>query len=87
MSDLSKPNHYSHDSLGDPAQCTDDHNHPKKYLRVDIELPTETQEVFLPLTGGEWPTEIDEMAAHAFFDVVNYGHHVVDESEVPEDQR
>lgn len=29
MSDLSKPNHYFHDSLGDPATCTGDHNHPE----------------------------------------------------------
>lgn len=28
MSDLSKPNHFYHDSLGDPATCTGDHNHP-----------------------------------------------------------
>lgn len=29
MSDLSKPNHYFNDSLGDPASCTGDHNHPE----------------------------------------------------------
>lgn len=29
MSDLSRPNHYFHDSLGDPATCTGDHNHPE----------------------------------------------------------
>lgn len=29
MSDLSKPNHYFNDSLGDPATCTGDHNHPE----------------------------------------------------------
>lgn len=29
MSDLSRPNHYFHDSLGDPAECTGDHNHPE----------------------------------------------------------
>lgn len=29
MSDLSRPNHYFHDSLGDPASCTGDHNHPE----------------------------------------------------------
>lgn len=28
MSDLSKPNHYYHDSLGCPLSCTGDHNHP-----------------------------------------------------------
>jgi hypothetical protein len=27
--DNSKPNHYAHDSLGDPATCTGDHNHPE----------------------------------------------------------
>lgn len=26
--DWSKPNHFFHDSLGDPATCTGDHNHP-----------------------------------------------------------
>lgn len=29
MSDLSRPNHFFHDSLGDPATCTGDHNHPE----------------------------------------------------------
>lgn len=29
MSDLSRPNHYFDDSLGDPATCTGDHNHPE----------------------------------------------------------
>lgn len=31
MSDdpLSRPNHYFEDSLGDPATCTGDHNHPE----------------------------------------------------------
>lgn len=29
MSDLSRPNHYFKDSLGDPATCTGDHNHPE----------------------------------------------------------
>jgi hypothetical protein len=29
MSDLSRPNHYFNDSLGDPATCTGDHNHPE----------------------------------------------------------
>jgi len=28
VSDLSRPNHYFHDSLGDPFTCTGDHNHP-----------------------------------------------------------
>lgn len=28
MSDLSRPNHYFHDSLGCPLSCDDDHNHP-----------------------------------------------------------
>lgn len=28
MPDPSKPNHYAHDSLGDPYTCTGDHNHP-----------------------------------------------------------
>lgn len=27
--DPSKPNHYYHDGLGDPATCTGDHNHPE----------------------------------------------------------
>lgn len=27
--DPSKPNHYVYDSLGDPATCTEDHNHPE----------------------------------------------------------
>jgi hypothetical protein len=25
---LSRPNHYAHDALGDPAHCMGDHNHP-----------------------------------------------------------
>lgn len=25
---LDRPNHFAHDSLGDPAKCTEDHNHP-----------------------------------------------------------
>lgn len=29
MSDLSRPNHYFEDSLGDPRTCTGDHNHPE----------------------------------------------------------
>ncbi|WAB09225.1 hypothetical protein SEA_LITTLEMUNCHKIN_49 [Gordonia phage LittleMunchkin] len=27
--DQTKPNHFIHDSLGDPATCTEDHNHPE----------------------------------------------------------
>lgn len=29
MSDPTRPNHFFHDSLGDPATCPGDHNHPK----------------------------------------------------------
>lgn len=28
MSDLSRPNHYAQDALGDPYACIGDHNHP-----------------------------------------------------------
>ena len=27
--DNRKPNHFAHDSLGDPFDCTEDHNHPE----------------------------------------------------------
>jgi hypothetical protein len=27
--DNRKPNHFTHDSLGDPFDCTEDHNHPE----------------------------------------------------------
>lgn len=27
--DPSRPNHYFHDGAGDPATCTQDHNHPE----------------------------------------------------------
>lgn len=30
---LRRPNHYYHDSLGDPATCTGDHNHPTELDR------------------------------------------------------
>lgn len=26
-----KPNHFVHDSLGDPVTCTEDHNHPQDF--------------------------------------------------------
>jgi hypothetical protein len=37
----SRPNHYFHDSLGDPAVCADDHNHPDP---VEDILPPEVIE-------------------------------------------
>lgn len=29
MNDPLRPNHFEEDSLGDPATCTEDHNHPE----------------------------------------------------------
>jgi len=34
--DPSKPNHFIHDSLGDPYTCTEDHNHPDSYVEEGI---------------------------------------------------
>ena len=44
MSDLSRPNHYFHDSLGCPFECTGDHNHPaspeaEERLQAWVDLP------------------------------------------------
>jgi hypothetical protein len=36
VSDLSKPNHYHDDNLGDPATCTGDHNHPVEGLPDEV---------------------------------------------------
>jgi hypothetical protein len=29
-----KPNHFVHDSLGDPRTCTEDHNHPPRQTQL-----------------------------------------------------
>jgi hypothetical protein len=38
MSDLSKPNHYHNDSLGDPYTCTGDHNHPDELPQEVVDM-------------------------------------------------
>ena len=39
--DGSKPNHYFHDSLGDPYRCKEDHNHPVRKRRSVVSWATE----------------------------------------------
>lgn len=53
MSDLLKPNHYFNDSLGDPATCTDDHNHPEPGVAYNyqVEAPVLAN---LPSARLEW---------------------------------
>jgi len=38
MINQSKPNHFLHDSLGDPETCTGDHNHPEPEGAEQTEL-------------------------------------------------
>ncbi len=61
----------------------------KKYLRVDIErgIAGEDVTVFHPLDGDETEADRKQTAADIFQDKCNYGFSVVDESDVPEDQR
>lgn len=39
--DLTKPNHYYWDSLGDPYNCDEDHNHPPKPVTPTLERVVE----------------------------------------------
>lgn len=55
MSDLSKPNHFFHGSLGDPASCTGDHNHPEPGADELIER-----------RGRGLPAAVVEVAKQAF---------------------
>jgi hypothetical protein len=50
--DGTKPNHYQNDSLGDPAVCTEDHNHPETVNENGVEVYVETPN--LPSARLEW---------------------------------
>lgn len=58
-----------------------------KYLRVDVEMPHDSQSVFEELAGDETDEQLDRIAADCLATLVTYGYSVVDESEVPEDER
>lgn len=58
-----------------------------KYLRVDVEMPHDSQSVFEELGGDETDEQLDSIAADCLATLVTYGYSVVDESEVPEDER
>lgn len=47
--DLLKPNHYAWDSLGDPYNCDEDHNHPP---RVPSEFMRRLARLFLCFAVG-----------------------------------
>lgn len=53
---LDRPNHYSHDSLGDPATCTGRHNHPERTEEGEAGSPfssaAEAEEVALEVSVG-----------------------------------
>lgn len=61
----------------------------KKYLRIDIEHGLAGQDIttFIALDGDEDDDDHNQMASDTFFNECNYGYSVVDESDVPEDQR
>jgi hypothetical protein len=59
----------------------------KKYLRVITETPYQEITSYQELTGEESETELADYADGMFHNECNYGYSVVDESEVPEDER
>jgi len=59
-----------------------------KYLRISIEQgPSEGVIVYEPLDGNETEEELEQQAADYFHNYCSYGFSVVDESEVPKDER
>ena len=60
----------------------------KKYLKIVIEAgPPEAVTEFEPLRGDESVEAMEQQAADVFSNYCSYGFVVVDESEVPEDER
>ena len=59
----------------------------KKYLKVITETPHDTITSYAELSGEETESQIADSAEDLFHNVCNYGYSVVDESEVPEDER
>jgi hypothetical protein len=60
-----------------------------KYLQVDIERNLAGCDVteYIVLDGGETDADLSEIAAGVFANYCTYGYVVVDESEVPDDER
>ncbi len=60
----------------------------KKYLRVSIDNGSgQSVVVYEELDGDESESDREESAADIFSMYCSYGHEVVDESDVPEDER
>lgn len=60
-----------------------------KYLRVDIERGLAGQDVteYHQLEGDETNKDLEEIAADVLANYCSYGHSIVDESDVPANQR
>lgn len=59
----------------------------KKYLRVDTETPYDTITEYQEITGEETQAVLDGYAEDMFNNNCNYGSQVVDEADVPEEDR
>lgn len=56
-----------------------------KVLQIVMESYSDSHKVFIALSGDETEEQIDELARCAFFEWANYGHSVIDASDVPSD--
>ena len=55
----------------------------RRVLRICMESPCDSETRYIALRGDESEEEISELANGIFLDWANYGHSVIDESEVP----